>query len=435
MMSAKPPKILLFAALLCAAAAAPAVAQTCEVNVEEITRLRAPAFDNYTKWDEIFGGDGMEQFSDFVPMPDGSVVAAGSYTKDGKDPVYKPLLVQMDDRGKVKWETREDEKSFKTINRIIPFDKGFAALGDLNDASQGDGIYVALYGDDGKRKSQFPIFEKGYNLDGKAIAASADGKSLIIAAQVNPGGGTGGQYGVLYKYTAGGKKIWRHGYSPGTRSVFHNLSASTMGGYIAVGEVEQPDGRMAAWLVRVDDNGAIMWQRAYARGSYAAFLSATPIDKDSILLGGQVKPSGGGRTSGWVMKVSIAGNIIWQRYYAGSFNYTVRDLMAYDDGRSVALMAALPKTIADRTHVRLMTFSPRGYLMNVEEFSEGQGAQAFTLGEGFQGERIMAGFAQIKYAEATAINEIPIDTYNGWIVAVPALDPYEDPCLPGSLEP
>lgn len=416
-------------------AASPARAQNCDINVEEITRLRAPAFENYTKWDELFGGEGMEQFSDLYPVVDGSVVAVGAYTRDEEDPVYKPLLVQMNEKGEVKWETREDSKSFKSINRIISFNKGYAVLGDMNDASRGDGLFVAFYGDDGKRKNEFTIFESGKNLDGKAIAASADGKSLVVAAQVNPGGGTDGQYGVLYKYAPSGKRIWRHGYTPGTRSVFHNLTPATQGGFIAAGEVELPDGRMGGWLVRVDDNGAVMWQRSYARGSYAAFLTGVSVDGDSILLGGQTKPTGGKRNSGWVMKVRNNGDIVWQRYYAGDFNYAIRALMPYDDGRSVAMLAGIPRSLAERTHMRLLTFDPRGNLLNVEEFSEGQGAQAFTLREGFQGERMMAGYAQIKYAEAATVNEIPINTYNGWIAAAPALDPYDDPCLPQGFDP
>lgn len=415
--------------------ATPVLAQTCDITLEEITRLRAPAFDNYTKWDETFGNDGMEQFSDLFPVVDGSIVAVGAYTKNEEDPVYKPLLVHMNEKGEVKWETREESKSFKSINRIIAFNKGYAVLGDLNDNSRGDGLFVAFYGDDGKRKNEFTIFESGKNLDGKAILASADGKSLMIAAQVNPGGSTDGQYGVLYKYTSSGKRVWRHGYSPGTRSVFHNLSPAKRGGYIVSGEVELPDGRMGGWLIRVDNDGAIMWQRSYSRGSYAAFLNATSLEDDAILLTGQTRPSGGKRNSGWIMKVKNTGDIVWQRYYAGDYNYSIRDVMPYEDGRSVALLAGLPRTLAERMHVRLLMFDTRGNLLNVEEFSEGQGAQGFTLREGFQGERIIAGYTQIKYSGADSVNEIPISTYNGWIAAAPALDPYEDPCLPQGFDP
>lgn len=433
MMPGKATKLLFFIALL--GAGTPAMAQTCDIVVEEITRLRPPAFQTYTVWDEIYGKDGMEQFSDIIPLADGTVVAAGAYTADEKDSIYKPLLVNINAKGEVIWETREESKTFKSINRIIPFAKGYAVLGDLNEPSNGDGIYVALYDDKGKRLNQWTVFEKGANLDGKAIVASADGKSLMVAAQFNPGGGTAGQYGVLYKFSSAGKRVWRHGYSPGTRSVFHNLSAAKRGGYIVSGEVEVADGRMGGWLIRVDDNGAIMWQRSYTRGDYAGFLSGTSADGDSFIMVGQVKPTGGAHTSGWIMKVGGKGDVIWQRYYAGGYNYAMRDIMIYDDGRSAALLAGVPKAIADRTHVRLMTFSPRGYLMNVEEFTEAQGAQTYTLREGFQGERIMGGYTQIKYAEGATSNGIPINTYDGWLVAAPALDPYEDPCLPKSYLP
>jgi hypothetical protein len=194
------------------------------------------------------------------------------------------------------------------------------------------------------------------------------------------------------------------------------------------------DNRMGAWLIRVDDNGAIMWQRTYARGNRSAFLSAASTD-DGILLSGEIKPIGSARTSGWVMKVDLSGRVIWQRYYAGAYNYAARDLVVYDDGRASVLVDATPNTLLDRGHLRLMTFSPRGYLMNVEEFSEGQGAHAFRLVKGPKGERVMSGYAQMSYAEVPSVTEIPVSTFNAWLVAAPSLDPYEDPCLPKSYLP
>lgn len=423
----------LFAGLLMTAV--PAMAQNCDITAEEIVRLRPPSFENYSQWNETHGEDGMDQFSDLVVLFDGSVVAAGSYTKDEEDPVYKPYLVHMTPKGEVVWETREEETAFKTINRIIPYKDGYLVLGDLNRAGKGNGIYVAQYNDKGKRVDQWAIYEGKGNLDGKALTLSADGKAVLIAAQLNPQGEFKDQYGILYKYTLSGKRIWRHGYSPGSRSVFNNIQAADTNGYIVSGALQIEDGRMAGWLIRVDDNGAIMWQRNYARGDYSEFLSAASMPDDGLLLGGLSKPSGSKRTAAWVMKVDGAGSTVWQRYYAGAYNYAARDLFAYEDGRADVLVDAIQHSLFDRAHVRLMTFSPRGYLMNVGEFSEGQGSHAFRLVKGPKGERVMAGWAQMKYAEVTSVEEIPVSTYDAWLVAAPSLDPYEDPCKPRSYLP
>lgn len=412
-----------------------AKAQNCDIVGEEIVRLRPPAFENYTQWDEIHGQDGMEQFSDLTVLVDGSVVAAGSYTKDEEDPVYKPYLVHMTAKGEVLWETREEETAFKTINRIIPYKTGYLVLGDLNRGGKGNGIYIAQYNDKGKRLTQWPIYEGKGNLDGKALMVSEDGKALLIAAQLNPQGDFKEQYGVVYKYTLGGKRLWRHGYSPGASSVFNNIQKADGVGYILSGGLQIQDGRMAGWLIRVDDNGAIMWQRSYARGDYAEFLSAASTPDGGLLLGGKAKPIGSKRSSAWVIKVDSSGQDVWQRYYAGAFNYMASDVMAYDDGRAQVLVDAVQHKLVDRAHIRLMTFSPRGYLMNVEEFSDGQGAHAFRLAKGPKGERAMSGWVQTKYADVASVEEIPVSTYDSWLVVAPPLDPYDDPCKPRSYMP
>lgn len=424
---------VLAALLLLSPGSAPA--QTCDVIAEEIVKLRAPAFANYLQWDQLYGKDGMEQFSDVAVLIDGSVVAAGSYTKDDKDPVYKPLLVHMTEKGKVLWETREEETKFKTINRIAPFKDGYVVLGDLSDPKRGDGIYVALYSREGKRKNQWGIYEKGSNLDGKAVVPAPDGTSLIIAAQVNPGGGAAGQYGVLYRYTMSGKQVWRHGYSPGLRSVFNNMTPAPDGGYIVTGSVQTEDARMSGWLLRVDDSGAVMWQRHYARGSFGTLTSSAVTKEGDILLSGEVKPVGGKRSSAWVMKIDPAGNTLWQRYYAGAYGFTAQDVIAYHDGRAIVLVDAVAQNLKDISYGMFMMFTPRGYLMNIDEFSQEQGARVFRMKLGPTEERVTVGYAQTKYADTLSPLDIPVNTFDGWIAAGVPLDPYDDPCLPKSYLP
>lgn len=410
-------------------------AAECAITFEEIISLRPPSLFDYTVWDQIHGDIGMDQFADFVILSEGAVIAAGSYTKDEKDKTYRPLIVKFDPKGKIVWEVREDTKAFKSIDRILKLSSGFAVIGDVKDAKRRDAIYLAVYDDMGKKKLDIPIAEPGGNLDAKALVATPDKKGFIVAAQFVPTKeGEAGQYGLLYRYTSAGDRVWRRAYTPGMRTVFHNLQALDDGNYALSGEVKVDDGRQAGWLVRLGGSGAIQWQRTYTRGSEAALFSAGAFKNGDLILSGRTRPADGGPWAGWVMRTDSVGNTLWQRYFSGPYNTNARAVLPQtgSDGRASVLLDAQARTTKQQTHARLLTFSPRGYLMNVENYTYLSGGRGLSLHAGRDRERIVSGYARMHPPAEDKPGATDESAFNGWIYAAVSLDPYKDPCLPGS---
>lgn len=411
-------------------------ARECAVAFEEIINLSAPDFTDYTVWKETYGEKGMEQFADFVVLPDGAIIAAGSYTKDETEKTYRPLIVKFDPKGKTAWEVREDTKGFKSIDRILKLSSGFAVMGDVKDAKRRDAIYLAVYDDSGKKKKDIPIVEAGGDLDAKAIVAAPDQKGFIVAAQYVPvKDGEAGQYGVLYRYTSSGDRVWRRAYTPGMRTVFNNLQAMNDGYYALTGDVKFDDGRQAGWLMRMSGSGAIQWQRTYPRGAESSLFAASRFKNGDMILSGRTRPANGGLWAGWVMRVDSVGNTLWQRYFTSAFNMNARSVFPQEsDGRSSVLLEARAQTLKQQTHTRLLTFSPRGYLANVEDYTESMGGRGLTLHPGLNGERIVSGYAHTRLAAADNPDETEESVFDGWMFAAVSLDPYKDPCVPGGLD-
>jgi hypothetical protein len=417
-------------------AAHPQSARECAVAFEEIITLSAPDFTDYQVWKETYGEKGMDQFADFIVRPDGSIIAAGSYTKDETGKTYRPLIVKFDPKGKTAWEVREDTKGFKSIDRMLPLADGFAVIGDVKDAKRRDAIYLAVYDDAGKKKKDIPIVEPGGDLDAKAIVAAPDQKGFIVAAQYVPvKDGEAGQYGVLYRYTSSGDQVWRRAYTPGMRTVFNNLQAMNDGYYALTGEVKFDDGRQAGWLMRMNGSGAIQWQRTYPRGSESSLFAAARFKNGDMILTGRTRPANGGLSAGWVMRVDTVGNTLWQRYFTSAFNMNARSVLPQEnDGRSSVLLEARAQTLKQQTHTRLLTFSPRGYLANVEDYTESMGGRGLILHPGLNGERIVSGYAHTRLAAADDPDETEESVFDGWMFAAVSLDPYKDPCVPGGLD-
>lgn len=408
----------------------PALAQECGVSYEEIITLKEPDFTNLNVWNRVEGGQGMQQLADFFTAPDGSVVAAGSYTKDEDDKTYRPLIIKFTPKGKMIWQVREEPAFFKSIDRIVALEKGFAVIGDIKDPKRGYGVYLAVYDDAGKRVSEKPIFESGANLDARALVQTPDGKGFIIVVQYTPlKNGDEGRYGIIYRLTRSGDKVWRRAYTPGMRTELNNIQMMPDFSYMLTGEIRHDDGRQAGWLLRVDGGGGIQWQRIYPRGGEAEFHAASAFSNGDYLVSGRVRAVDGKLWSAWVMRTDGTGNTLWQRYYSGAYSYNARGAVTQKaDDRAIILLDARARKMTQRTHARLLTLSPRGYLMNVEDFNENMGGRGLSLRLNADGARVMSGYAQTKYADADNPEDINIGAFDGWMLAAMPLDPYDDPC-------
>ncbi len=416
--------------VLCALVfATPVAAQECNITDEMIVRLRPASFGNRRAWDMLYGDVGYERFSDIAMIDDENVVVAGDYTVGEDDTVYKPMILQMNYRADTVWENREETNKDHPLIRVVKTDRGISALGEVTEGKK-RGIFLSNYSKDGKLLHRKNIVENGADIEAVALVETHDKKGFIIGAQYRSQSNLEDTYGLIYKVTSQGNIVWRRAYRPGIVTFFHNIHAMPGGAYMASGQIRMEDGRLAGWGVKLDENGAIQWQQTYPRGSFAALRSAGVFRDGGYVFTGDVEPAGGGRKSAWVMVVNEVGKVVWQRYYTADYNYTGYDLIAHPDGRTDVLISGKPlKGRRDRPHLYVLTISPRGYLMNARAYVDGQGAGARRLILGPNKGRFFVGTAQTTAPDNVPLGARPPYTFDAWLVGLPALDPYEDPCM------
>lgn len=417
----------------------PAQAQDteCSFATAEITKIREPAFGTSTVWDTLYAHDGMDVFSDVIPLETGGVIAAGAYTKDKNDKFYHPLIVQFKDDMKIAWELRAESDNRKAIHRILKTKEGYTVLGDITDTTRGSGIYIESYDENGKvRGKAIPIFEAGGNLDAKAIIPSQDTNGYIIAAQFIDTKDAEKQKGILYKVSNEGKILWKRSIETGRSNVFNNVQATLDGTYVITGQIVMTASTSGGWVIRVDGKGAIKWQRPYPRGTAASLQAAAQTKDGGFIFSGKARPTGGGGKglAAWIMKTDSAGNVIWQRYLKGDgYSYGAPDLIVYEDGRASVLINGEGQSSEKRSHARLITFSPEGRMQEMEDFTDGTNASAHRLVSGLGGERILVGYAQTSFGEnQEAGDPAPDYTYDGWLMAAVPLEIFDDPCAGSS---
>ena len=430
---------LIFLALLFPVAAA---AQQCDTVSEAIITLREPVYRTPTVWNATYGEEGLDQIVDVVLAHEQedsdeimeAIVIAGNFTRDEKDQTLKSFIAQLDNRGKVVWQTRNESARMRTVERILRLKNGYAVLEDVKDPKKGHGFYISGYSKTGKRIGQYPVFVSGSHLNAKGFVETKDKQGFLVAAELVSKKDKEKREAVLYRINKSGALIWKRKYNPGLKTMFQNIQKLSAGHYMLSGEIEQENGRMAAWLMAVDEGGTIGWQRQYPRGSYSGLHAVRLLQDQSMIVAGVVRPLTGKKKSGWVMKLDRSGTPLWQRYYTGEYGYEAKNILAEKDGRFSVLLDAYPqagakKSIRSRGHARLLTISPRGYLLGVESHTDSQHAHGVQLIRGHNKERLVVGTAQGMIPDNLNPEAAPTFVFDGWLFAATMLEPYRDPCI------
>ncbi|MBK8500156.1 MAG: T9SS type A sorting domain-containing protein [Flavobacteriales bacterium] len=193
---------------------------------------------------------------------------------------------------------------------------------------------------------------------GQSIVATPDGGALLAGWTGSSDGDVStplhGTYdGWLVKLDANGDIEWDRTYGGSGVNEFSDILALPDGDYLVLGtstssngDVPENNGNWDVWIMRVDASGAIQWSRSYGgsdpdspwnvipyQGNYLIAASTTSSDGDVSVsydvLENQV-PYGGG--DGWLLLVNPDGELLWEKSVGGSDGDDLYALAPTDNG-------------------------------------------------------------------------------------------------------
>ena len=171
----------------------------------------------------------------------------------------------------------------------------------------------------------------------------------------------------LIKVDANGNTIWIH--TIGSRSQYsrdriNQLDLASDNGYIMIGNIEgTPDEILSVYvyLVKLDANGQMLWERSYGRGY--GFAVQQTSDKGFILTGQSLtRKDIGWERDVYLIKTDSLGNVEWERRYGGSRGDGGRDVLQNLDGQYAitGYFNGVTSTITSHSDVVLIMTTPDG---------------------------------------------------------------------------
>jgi len=332
-------------------------------------RLTAP---NGIKWTRAFGGTGKDHIHSVVALPDSGYIITGSSNSMNNDIITSDsyytdaFITRYDKSGMVKWTkamgVNEDDALFDII---ATSDSNFVACGTIRMPyqpqtqrggeegwlvkfnSMGDTLWTRKLGSVG-----LEIFydiketpDKGFIVNGQTTAGGGDVTGYIPTGDYN--------WNMwIVKLDSLGNIQWQKCIAePLLGYIGTGVDLTADGKIIVGGEIlpeNRPPDRMG-YVAKLDTNGVLLWSRKfnYLHLSYAvAEIIANP-DSTSIIVGyagtfwnDTLYFGGHGQTDAWITKLGNDGEVLWTKYFGGTY---------FDDARSIHRTASGNFLVAGRS--------------------------------------------------------------------------------------
>jgi len=151
-----------------------------------------------------------------------------------------------------------------------------------------------------------------------SIQQTSDGGYIVAGENYHL---TGYGFAWIFKLDAGGNFLWQKYYSRTDGDVIANsIQQTSDGGYIVAGYICSSSGDAGIWVLRLDLAGNIQWQKIYAPGG----VSSLPMSIQQTADGGYIVASGrsdGSNHNAWILKLDSNGNVQWQKTFGTGYDH------------------------------------------------------------------------------------------------------------------
>ncbi|MBN1274504.1 MAG: thrombospondin type 3 repeat-containing protein [Candidatus Aminicenantes bacterium] len=281
-------------------------------------------------WWQIFGWSGYDEGRDIAQTQDGGTIITGR-TSAGTGP-FNAWLIKLDSLGDKEWEKTYGGADDDAGRRVFPCsDGGYRILGTNNSAGTQTGIWQIKTDENGNI-----TWSTTYHSEKNRICSSALVNTGVLAVGYEHETSSDNTDAYLLKTDDSGNKTWESSFG-GTGKDYamdivpvssSSLSLTSDSGYLIAGyTASYGEGGFDGWLIKINQNGNIVWRKTYGGNGNDLFYGIAAGNEGDFYLAGQTSSSGEGGYDIWLLRVDQNGNIVWEKTFGGTDNDTCMDIV------------------------------------------------------------------------------------------------------------
>ena len=314
------------------------------------------------EWAKCYGGSKSDSAVSIQQTNDGGYIVSGySHSNDGDvsgnhgDADF--WIIRLNLQGNVLWEKSlggsGSEWTHASVNQTI--DGGYIVAGTSessdSDVSENKGYcdyWIVKLNPEGTIQ-----WEKSYGGSAPDILLSLkqtiDGGYIAAGSSYSNDGDVSGNHGDadfwIVKLNSQGNLQWQKSLGGSYPEQAATIEQTSDGGYIVAGYSESKDGDLSTnngsydyWIVKLNPEGTIQWQKSYGGSNLEAVVSIQEtIDGGYVAAGFSNSYDGNvtanhGKYDYWIVKLNSEGTIQWQKSLGGSGNDLASSIQQTRDG-------------------------------------------------------------------------------------------------------
>jgi len=257
-------------------------------------------------WDKTLGGERYDEEISIIQTNDGGYAVAGSIR--GNRTVWEDLwIIKLDSQGKTLWDKTFGGPHYERAHSIIQTnDGGYAVAGSIaGNAGWSDICFVKL--DNQGNKIWDKIFGRKYFDEAHSIIQTSDDGYAIAGYTKSKGAGERDAW--LIKLDRQGDIIFEKNYGGSEDDEFFSIIHTIDDGYALAGYTKSYGaGGKDVWIIKLDSKGNITWDKTFGRSKDDVAYSIIQTSEKGYVLVGKITSEGFGDTDALIIKLDSEGN-------------------------------------------------------------------------------------------------------------------------------
>ncbi|MGM0581979.1 MAG: T9SS type A sorting domain-containing protein [Bacteroidota bacterium] len=315
-------------------------------------------------WENNYGGNQLDHARAIAQTKDdGFIVAGWSLSSDGdigdNNGISDYWIAKLDAKGAIEKEANFGGSDSEQAMTIIQTDDGGYAIAGRSKSSDGDvgnntggGLYFDYWvvkldsnlsvewenniggSKDERLKSFIQTKDGGYAMTGWTESSDKDVKN-----------NKGGRDFYTVKLNSSGEIQWKKNHGGSEGDYAESIIQTNDGGFAIAGYSCSTDGDVSGnngdcdyWLLKLDSNGALEWDKNYGGSDNDFAYSIIQTNDGGYAVAGKSESSEGdvsknnGSYDYWVLKLDESGVIEWEDNFGGSERENLESIIQTDDG-------------------------------------------------------------------------------------------------------
>lgn len=188
----------------------------------------------------------------------------------------------------------------------------------------------------------------------QSVIETTDGGLLLVGESNSTNGDISNYFGQIdfwvVKLSENGIIEWKKKYGGDSNDEGYSACLTNDGNYIIAGSsesniagIETNQVYMDFWILKINPNGNIIWQKKYGGGGYEYLRKIKKTTDGGYILTGDTTSSDGNITGNnggkdlWIVKIDENGNILWQNNFGGTLDDYSKDIIEDLEGNFIVV--------------------------------------------------------------------------------------------------